>query len=513
LLVVAVSCKSKPEGDSSLTPRAEPAAVETRASALDQFPSKPGGGDVIENELPFMSDLTAYEATVIKAVKENTSPENLLKLAIILGGEVRDESQARPLIDRFNAFAEEAAPLVEREKDIWQKGFVLYEHFERRLLNNPAGERNAAHYQAGQYRPDVLLKNGKYNCYSSAVVFGLAAMHFGFEVQGVTMKEHAFVQIIKPGGNEAMEVETTNYGGYGKKHDRQFYKERQNKLSFEDYKKREVWPFLNFIVQAYKIRGDEAVTIPEDVKFRLVEIAGFLDQSMETQIDRLGAWHNKCGELVNAGRYDQALGLFKRVSNEMMSAYARKTDSAKFNETGAWTFALWSLSLAHTKPDEQVLQLSSIAMQMADRSLDSFSKIENNVELAVQHLIKNHLENNRDDQARAYLNAALSFIDCKETRDYLRKYTFATLGGKYFDSRQWENAINAYAQCKDIEDKSGKSVCRDNMETAFLNYAVDFHNKGDYEAAARIYQKCLETDPHCHRCEQRLAELKKRFRG
>jgi tetratricopeptide (TPR) repeat protein len=67
-------------------------------------------------------------------------------------------------------------------------------------------------YSLLQTRMDTLLRGGRYNCVSSAVLYLLLVQSAGIEVQGVMTRDHAFVSVTVNG--ETIDVETTNAYGF-----------------------------------------------------------------------------------------------------------------------------------------------------------------------------------------------------------------------------------------------------------------------------------------------------------
>lgn len=67
-------------------------------------------------------------------------------------------------------------------------------------------------YSERQTRIDELLRGGRYNCVSSAVLYMILAVSSGLEAGGVMTRDHAFATINA--GGETVDVETTNPYGF-----------------------------------------------------------------------------------------------------------------------------------------------------------------------------------------------------------------------------------------------------------------------------------------------------------
>ncbi len=66
-------------------------------------------------------------------------------------------------------------------------------------------------YDERQTRLDVLLATGRFNCVSSAVLYGLLARSLGLEFRAVQTPDHAFIRVLRTKG---WDVETTNPYGF-----------------------------------------------------------------------------------------------------------------------------------------------------------------------------------------------------------------------------------------------------------------------------------------------------------
>jgi tetratricopeptide (TPR) repeat protein len=67
-------------------------------------------------------------------------------------------------------------------------------------------------YDERQTRLDELLATGRFNCVSSAVLYGLLARFLGLEFRAVQTADHAFIRVLA--GAQGWDVETTNLYGF-----------------------------------------------------------------------------------------------------------------------------------------------------------------------------------------------------------------------------------------------------------------------------------------------------------
>ncbi len=90
---------------------------------------------------------------------------------------------------------------AEKEPEARAEQVLLYMH--RNLLTI---------YKERQTRLDVLLKEGSYNCVSSAILYTILLKSMGFKVWGIRTADHAFCRV--QAGERAFDVETTSPYGF-----------------------------------------------------------------------------------------------------------------------------------------------------------------------------------------------------------------------------------------------------------------------------------------------------------
>jgi tetratricopeptide (TPR) repeat protein len=144
--------------------------------------------------------LRPSEAVVRLAGVEEPLPANVfLEAALDLSGAQgrgRDEARAE-----VQSVAAAAASLQHGSPREQAEG--LLELLHRRMLRS---------YDERQTRLDDLLATGRFNCVSSAVLYGLLARSLGLEFRAVQTPDHAFIRVLA--GEQGWDVETTNPYGF-----------------------------------------------------------------------------------------------------------------------------------------------------------------------------------------------------------------------------------------------------------------------------------------------------------
>jgi tetratricopeptide (TPR) repeat protein len=140
----------------------------------------------------------------LAAASEPLGLELFTEGALLLSGA---ETEELPALKREigNLIAEARSELngINDRKELAEE-LLLYLH--RRLLMT---------YRERQTRVDVLLREGSYNCVSSAVIYAVMAKAFSLQVEGVRTPDHAFCRVLIDGrAGEAVDVETTSPFGF-----------------------------------------------------------------------------------------------------------------------------------------------------------------------------------------------------------------------------------------------------------------------------------------------------------
>jgi tetratricopeptide (TPR) repeat protein len=144
--------------------------------------------------------LQASAAAVrLASLPEPLAADELLEAALELSGPPGAErEQARAQLRRLQAEAAGLGGGSARET-----GEQLLELLHRRVFRR---------YDERQTRLEELLASGRYNCVSSAVLYGLLARGLGLDFRAVQTADHAFIRLLD--GGRGWDVETTNPYGF-----------------------------------------------------------------------------------------------------------------------------------------------------------------------------------------------------------------------------------------------------------------------------------------------------------
>lgn len=135
-------------------------------------------------------------------MQEPMTSDQLARLFLYSSG--LSASQVSDTMDNLNKLLIESEQVITSSMNIDEKAEALL-----LFLHNNVFTR----YILTQTSLDIVLKNGTYNCVSSAVLYMVLTRYHGIFVEGVHVKDHAFCFI--PGSAAGgTDVETTNEWGY-----------------------------------------------------------------------------------------------------------------------------------------------------------------------------------------------------------------------------------------------------------------------------------------------------------
>ncbi len=139
-------------------------------------------------------------ANQLAGMQEPLAADVFLEAALDFSG-----ARGRGLEDaraRVQALAAEAAGELQ-SGSVRERAERLLEMLHRRVFRQ---------YDEWQTRLDDLLDTGRFNCVSSAVLYGLLARSLGLEFRAVQTADHAFIRVLS--GAQGWDVETTNPYGF-----------------------------------------------------------------------------------------------------------------------------------------------------------------------------------------------------------------------------------------------------------------------------------------------------------
>lgn len=424
-----------------------------------------------QHQLPFASPLTEFEAAVLTAVKGHATPQSLFDLALVMGGAVRTQQAADPLRQKFDAFITSTKKALSSTADPRQRGLALFKAFHASLLGSIEGKPELTNYEIDQTTIDGILKTGDYNCISSAILFGLAAQHFGFEAMGVLVPSHVFIELRHKKTGKTYEVETTSISGFDVVHDKAFFKTQSRKwaamrglepITLQDYRNRKKISLLRLIASMYNVQHThEGVMAPAD-KVRLVEIAGFLCDDASCQRDRLATWSNLLTEMLEMRHYVEVIRITKKIEAVLLRVVKQTDENAEFRE---------------------------IAIAILDRRAIAESRLGRHTEAMQTAMRIDRLFN-------------------EKTLRQNRIYVFQEAAKPKFDKGDWPGAIKVLEKCHKGIASDDFTPCHINLQGAYMNWAGEYLGTGNRQKATDVLDQCIAKDARFAECQGLREEMR-----
>lgn len=463
--------------------------------------------------LSIWTEISDFEHETLLESANSREPETLLKLALVLSG-LREKHQAKALLDRYATFLASVTPMVMAQRNLRQRGRVLFREFHLRLLRSPGKGSFLTNYQWDQTRLDKLLLTGKFNCVSSAVMYGILARQFGFQVKGVIMPRHAFVQLGHPSLPGWIEVETTARSGYAQAHNRKYFETQEQQWAqardlkpstYQEYLNREIVPLKKLVLTLANLQHTAPSRMAAADRDRLHEMAGILDPAMPAQRRRLVTWYNSFIPLQKGPDRAQARSFFKVIGHDMLKTVSRNAGDARCRRMGAWLLAFWAaVELEHGRNDAAAHYLKQ-AMALASFPGGDKAKHVAHWKYHIQKKLNELLAIKKYQEADRLLERSWRGYLGESFRRTQKAVIYSQYGNSYFRLKQWQQAINAYAQCHNYHH-----VCRNNLESSYYNWAVAHIGRKNWRAAAGVLQHCRTRLPSGARCVSLLNQLIKK---
>jgi len=168
-----------------------------------------------------------------------------------------------------------------------------------------------------------VFASGSYNCVSSTLLYTVLARAFGFEVRGIILPSHTFVQLTLP-DDKIVEVETTTPDGYDWAHDEAFYAQRAGSWmrvrglpasTYRDYLARAIVSPLEMIAYNMSNQHTASGLMAQEDRGRLAEVRAHIDPtSREAQINRLDFHNTEYLLLYKRGEWVALERMFRKIS-------------------------------------------------------------------------------------------------------------------------------------------------------------------------------------------------------
>jgi len=470
--------------------------------------------------LPLWSQLTDIETATLTGITNarRGDSNSLLAFYILASGDVRTRSDYQAIMQQVQTWLTNLPASIQDQRDTAKQAEALLHamHAEFFLQDDGSG---ISGYSLDQTQITRIFATKHYNCISSALLYLVLAEHYGLNVDGVLMPSHAFVQLTLPSGKR-VDIETTTPNGYDIKHDEEFYAgeadwfiERQLlPPSYDDYLSREIISPFQLGLEDMWSQHSDATRMGYIDRSRLAEIRGYLQTDNENaQINRLIFYNREFGLLEANKDFNNMARMFSRIESYLQEVSYQNFSSQAF--WGIYNAVAIAQAFTYVQTDraDDGMRLAKSLQRNLDKSLPEYESLNNNLFVVLNDYAKLKQGNQQFDSARlAYTGLEYECVRNEMCASGLAGL-YAQWGQYYWNKKDWINVIAVFQNYLAIDNEvTQKQSVTANLESAYLNWAGDELNQGEWEAANGIYSTCLAALEKATRCETQQQALQKK---
>jgi hypothetical protein len=473
------------------------------------------------SQLPIWSALNDFEGWAVTRMPAARAGDAnaLLALYMLASGD-------RITLEEFDALQDDmdqwvrSLPVTGEADHALRDARLLFVDMHARYLGTELASNSMPElYRENQSQLSRVFTTGEFNCISSALLYVVTARKLDFDVEGVVMPSHAFVQLRLPG--KIVEIETTSFNGFDIPHDEAFYAadsgdwfsdRRLQPPTWEEYLAREIIsPYeLGFFNMINQHTTEERMSYQD--RMRLTELRGhFLPGDQAAQKSRLAYYYQEFVHLSEQGDYTTARRMYERIGG-----YLASLEEVRFQdpETPVLLTAVQAQladTLARTGSQEEGLALARELIQTRDFP-ESAQTVESHLFSVISGYAVDRAETDDYASARLAFNA-LEFqcLQNKVCNSGLAQ-VYSAWAMHYVKGRDWERSADIYREYLLLDSTSKLSqYFSDNLERVYLNWAATEEWEGEWETAMALLNQCSQTLQEASQCESALGELNARL--
>jgi len=309
----------------------------------------------------------------------------------------------------------------------------------------------------------VLLREGSYNCVSSAVLYSILATAAGLDVQGVQTADHAFCVVSTERG--PIDNETTNYYGFDPGTQTEFKSQFGSTTGYA-------------YVQPGNYRDRQQIDLRHLVALIL---------------------YNRMAESSS----NQNWGVLAACAINRWYAQGCSRDGRDYDDLVSALLNVGSELIAEKDPSAALLWSDRcIAAYGPSPRWDDFRKI------AIQNFMAQAINSGNIQSAKDFLSAHSAELSRSDALDYSIQIEISRIEKTEFQAHNWkaawqdaDAAITRYGQ--DPRLVQLRSAARNNCFASVYNAAAAAYNKKDFSEAKRLAESGLAEFPG----DSRLAQL------
>ncbi len=469
------------------------------------------------------SDLTDFELVALQRLSKSqeADADTLLMLYLLASGNSRTFSGYNKTLKTIDDFINKIADKVNNEPSEWRKGYLLHQAMHKHFfIQAKKTSVRSSGYDFDQTQLSEIFRSKKFNCISSSLLFVILAKKFNWNVKGVLLPSHAFVQMTLTNG-KIIEIETTSITGFDWVHDKIFYQSKNNRWfkerglapsTLQQYQKRQILTPFKLGLSNMTNQHIAKKRMSSKDRSRQYELLSTLQPNNLNAIkSRLYFYNNEFVALDKRKNYKKLSNLYKKIQLFLDSLVVQTFEDKEIYNMLAWISVQKSLSAFNNSAEEKALGLAQDTIKLLAKDIKDREKITKNLFFILNSVSKNRVDNLQFEAALAvyqgdHLKCLINNL-CESSIGYI----FSKWASFYWKKKQWKDVIEKYRTFLSLTT-TGKiaELFKSNMQKAYINWANRYGNNGDWLQMNDILKLCVEYNPKATICRSELSDLQHR---
>jgi len=454
---------------------------------------------------PFWYPLTPFERQTLAMAEQagRGGGEVLLRTGLMAAG-VRDEAAFQAYRRKIQAFLDKVKPELARVGNSKELGRLLHEKMHRYLLLPAIRNKRPYGYSLDQSSLAVLLDTGRFNCTSSALLYLILAEYFDLDVRGVVVPKHVFVE-LRSGGGGTIDIETTNSDGFGKVHDRKFYRQQAENwaswrglqpVTFQDYQRREFLTPLELAAMNMDDQHTRQGSMGEDDRLRLKEAQSLIMAGdRKKQMQRLGLYNNEYNRLRGQGDYRTLVKMFTAIEPVMDEIAARWPNDPVLTGILSWLYYQQADSFYRAGELGRVLALMNQSLDLDQRSNNGDDRRVRGKNMTLLALmVKDFLANSLYAEALKLCDGFNDDFQGDVHFIEIYRMIYSNWANYHWQRREWDEALDLFNEELALIPPTGEEEAerlRSTIAGCYLNRGASAMVDNDWQKAIGFYQEGL----------------------
>jgi tetratricopeptide (TPR) repeat protein len=473
------------------------------------------------SKLNFWYALTDFEIMALENYEKAISgdPEALLALAVFSSGNVRNMEVYHQYHKKVTDFVKKIKPAVDKENGVYEKGNIIFSEMCKVFINDKPADTELKGYRYNQSQITELLRTGKFNCISSALLYMILARFFDLDVWGAEVPSHIFLHIKTP-DEKLIDIETTTKRGYGFTHDREYYKRKAKSWStkrnlvkgtYEEYLRRifhKPYELICFNMINQHTADNRMATFDRN---RLLEAMGYIYHDNKTsQKNRLIVYNNEYNHLKNRGEFATLYRMHSKIQLFLPELKKRWPKDHELLNFIAWIEYQYAYTLLKNKKTDNLTETIEELLISLKSELRDYNTLLNNCLSLIFEYSAGLIEKNNFNESLLLLNNFHKYDITKKLMNNAYMWLYENQAGYHWDKDDWRDAIEYYSNALNyVNDENDTKRINKNIEGAYCNWAKIYFDNDSTAHGLEILEECTQKYPQAKKCRTVLKQFKK----